>query len=173
MVLEHLERLTNRGWWTVGSQPAADGVSSSDEIFGWGPRGGYVFQKGFVEFFCEKEAVDAIEQRIRDKGNGWVHFFAGNNQDECRTNVVDGGRNAVTWGVFPGQEIIQTTIIEEESFLSWKEEAFSIWDEWSSFYRPGSEERKLLEFVRDNRWLVSVVHHDYKDREALWTFLFD
>jgi hypothetical protein len=29
-------------------------------------------------------------------------------------------RNAVTWGVFPGQEIIQSTIIEEESFLTWK-----------------------------------------------------
>ena len=26
-------------------------------------------------------------------------------------------RNAVTWGVYPGQEIIQSTIIEEESFL--------------------------------------------------------
>ena len=29
-------------------------------------------------------------------------------------------RNAVTWGVYPGQEIIQSTIIEEESFLTWK-----------------------------------------------------
>jgi hypothetical protein len=34
--------------------------------------------------------------------------------------VPEGGRNAVTWGVFPGQEIAQTTIIERESFLSWK-----------------------------------------------------
>ena len=30
------------------------------------------------------------------------------------------GRNAVTWGVFPGQEVVQSTIIERESFLSWK-----------------------------------------------------
>lgn len=29
-------------------------------------------------------------------------------------------RNAVTWGVFPGQEIVQSTIIEQESFLTWK-----------------------------------------------------
>jgi methylenetetrahydrofolate reductase (NADPH) len=32
----------------------------------------------------------------------------------------DDGKNAVTWGVFPGQEIVQTTIIERESFLTWK-----------------------------------------------------
>jgi len=39
---------------------------------------------------------------------------------ECRSNVPHDGRNAVTWGVFPGKEIVQTTIIERESFLSWK-----------------------------------------------------
>jgi methylenetetrahydrofolate reductase (NADPH) len=54
-----------------------------------------------------------------------------------------------------------------------QDEAFSIWSEWGSFYAPGSEERKLLEGVYDERWLVSIVHHDYKDPEALWTFLFD
>ncbi len=41
-------------------------------------------------------------------------------QGALRTNVSDNGRNAVTWGIFPAKEIIQTTIIEGESFLSWK-----------------------------------------------------
>ena len=31
--------------WTVGSQPAVNGVESGDEVFGWGPKGGYIFQK--------------------------------------------------------------------------------------------------------------------------------
>lgn len=93
--------------------------------------------------------------------------------------------------MFPGQEIAQTTIIEKESFLSWKvrliflssicghmslhlqEEAFSIWSDWALCYRPDSEERKTLESVRDERWLVSILHHDYKDTEALWKFLFE
>ncbi|KAJ7086012.1 methylenetetrahydrofolate reductase-domain-containing protein [Mycena belliarum] len=173
MILPHLERLTQRGWWTVGSQPAVDGKSSSDAVVGWGPRAGYVFQKGFVEFFCAADEVDVIERRTLERGNGWVHWFAGNKDGEFRGNVPQGGRNAVTWGVFPGQEIAQTTIIERESFLSWKDEAFSIWSEWASFYRPQSEERKLLESVRDERWLVSIVHHDYRNPNALWTFLFD
>lgn len=94
--------------------------------------------------------------------------------------------------MFPGQEIAQTTIIEKESFLSWKvrvilprqkpviltysgwlqDEAFSIWSEWASSYPPGSQERNLLEGVRDQSWLVSLVHHDYMDAAALWTFMF-
>ncbi|KAG5353107.1 hypothetical protein C0989_010311 [Termitomyces sp. Mn162] len=77
LILGHLEKLTKRGWWTVGSQPAVDSASSADEVFGWGPRSGYVFQKGFVEFFCTVEDVDAIERRVEERGEGWVHWFAG------------------------------------------------------------------------------------------------
>ncbi|KAG6820650.1 hypothetical protein H0H93_013849 [Arthromyces matolae] len=77
LILKHLEKLTKRGWWTVGSQPAVDSASSSDIVFGWGPRSGYVFQKGFVEFFCTEEDVDEIERRVEEKGKGWVHWFAG------------------------------------------------------------------------------------------------
>lgn len=78
MILPHLERLTRRGLWTVGSQPAVDGANSNDDVVGWGPRAGYVFQKGFVEFFCEESEVDKIERQVQQRGNGWVHWFAGN-----------------------------------------------------------------------------------------------
>ena len=93
-------------------------------------------------------------------------------QGECLTNVPDDGRNAVTWGVFPGQEVAQSTIIEKESFLAWKEEAFSIWGEWASYYPPGSPERELLDAVKRKRWLVSIIHHDYQNTDSLWTFMF-
>jgi methylenetetrahydrofolate reductase (NADPH) len=36
------------------------------------------------------------------------------------TNMDEGAANTVTWGVFPGKEIVQPTIIEEVSFLAWK-----------------------------------------------------
>jgi len=36
------------------------------------------------------------------------------------TNMDDGAANTVTWGVFPGKEIVQPTIIEEVSFCAWK-----------------------------------------------------
>ena len=53
-----------------------------------------------------------------------------------------------------------------------QDEAFLIWSEWASFYAPGSEERRFLEGIRDQRWLVSLVHHDFMDPSALWTFMF-
>ncbi|KAH8826908.1 methylenetetrahydrofolate reductase-domain-containing protein [Flagelloscypha sp. PMI_526] len=171
MILPYLEQLTQRGWWTVGSQPAIDGASSADDVVGWGPKAGYVFQKGFVEFFCDESDVNRIQKAALEKGNGMVQWFAGTAQGEVRGNVPDGGRNAVTWGIFPGQEVIQTTIIEKQSFIAWKDEAFSIWTDWSSFYPPQTPQRLLLEGVRNERWLVSVVHHNYKDSAALWTFL--
>lgn len=80
MILKYLERLTKHGWWTVGSQPAVDGAKSEDEVVGWGPKGGYVFQKGFVEFFCEEHDVDKIERRVQNKDKGWVQWFAGNHK---------------------------------------------------------------------------------------------
>lgn len=36
------------------------------------------------------------------------------------TNMDEGAANTVTWGIFPGKEIVQTTIIEEVSFRAWK-----------------------------------------------------
>lgn len=79
-ILQHLEKLTHKGWWTVGSQPAVDGARSADEVFGWGPRGGYVFQKAFVEFFAEETDVERIETKVKEQGKGWVDYFAGNLQ---------------------------------------------------------------------------------------------
>lgn len=77
-IIPHLERLTSRGWWTVGSQPAVDAVSSDDDLFGWGPKGGYIFQKAFVEFFADQEVVTWLRDRVYSKGCGLVSFLAGN-----------------------------------------------------------------------------------------------
>jgi methylenetetrahydrofolate reductase (NADPH) len=80
MILPYLEKLTSRGWWTVGSQPAVDGASSSDEVVGWGPIEGYVYQKCFVEFFAEESDMDRIEQKVLTEGKDLVYIFAGNKQ---------------------------------------------------------------------------------------------
>jgi methylenetetrahydrofolate reductase (NADPH) len=194
IILPHLLRLTSLGWWTVGSQPATDALPSEDPIFGWGPAGGYVFQKAFVEFFATRKDVEWLERNARSAGAGQVTFFAGNVHGDWASNVSDDSAGAVTWGVFRGQEIAQSTIIERESFSAWKvscvilhtgltvselrhphpqDEAFRLWKEWSEFYAPGSEERRLLTRMRTELWLISIVHHDFKDPDGLWRFWFD
>lgn len=47
-------------------------------------------------------------------------YYAVNSQGDLRTNTTSEGPNAVTWGVFPGQEIVQPTIVEAISFMAWK-----------------------------------------------------
>ncbi|EIW69857.1 hypothetical protein TREMEDRAFT_38541 [Tremella mesenterica DSM 1558] len=174
-ILPHLLKLNSAEMqhWTVGSQPAVDAAESGDPIHGWGPRGGYVFQKAFVEFFVPLSKVDKIEQRLTRRTDGMISMYAGNKRGDFKTNTLKDAVNAVTWGVFPGQEIVQSTIIEETSFLAWKEEAFDIWTEWSRLYPRLSPARKHLEHIADEWWLVSLIHHDYKDPEALWRFLLD
>lgn len=79
MILPQLLEMTSKGWWTVGSQPAVDSAPSSDEVVGWGPPGGYVFQKAFVEFFCDEETLHKLAWKIKNE-NGWVTWFAANAQ---------------------------------------------------------------------------------------------
>ena len=78
LILPYLQRMTEKGWWTVTSQPAADGVDSSDEVFGWGPESGYVYQKGFVEFFADELDVTQLIKNVEFKGEGSVDYMASN-----------------------------------------------------------------------------------------------
>jgi methylenetetrahydrofolate reductase (NADPH) len=79
--------------------------------------------------------------------------------------------NPVTWGTFPGKEIVTPTIIEAVGFKAWLEEAFSIWNEWRRIYPPTSATAKLLGEVASDVWLVNIIWHDYVDGEGLWEML--
>jgi methylenetetrahydrofolate reductase (NADPH) len=193
-IRDQLVKLNERGWWTLASQPAVNGLRSDDETFGWGPVNGFVFQKAFVEFFIPAADWGALEKKLRRPGmKDTVCFYAidargdfvssdtiqashgegenGHGENEARQEVREPSTNAVTWGVFPGKEIVTPTIIEEVSFRAWSEEAFSIWGEWAKVYGRGSESQKLLDRIREQSWLVNVIHHDYVDKDALWDLL--
>lgn len=78
----------------------------------------------------------------------------------------------MTWGVFPGSEIKQPTIVEKLSFLAWKDEAFRLNLEWASCYPEDSPARNFLTEVASSFYLVNIVHNDYQDPEAVFR-LFD
>ena len=180
----HLVRLNNKGWWTVASQPALNAVRSSDATFGWGPENGFVFQKAFVEFFLPSRDWEKLRGRLVDTSlREKICFYAANARGDFESSDLvqpaqgaDGeappaATNAVTWGVFPSKEIITPTIIEEVSFRAWSEEAFDIWAEWARVYGKGSASERFLEGVKDDYWLVNIIHHDFVDGEALWGLL--
>lgn len=180
-IRDQLLGLNTRGWWTVASQPAVNGLLSSDPTFGWGPANGFVFQKAFVEFFMPADDWKRLREKLASpemkdrawfyaanaEGDFWSSDFSGGLSQE----VKEAGTNAVTWGVFPGKEIITPTIIEEVSFRAWAEEAFGIWGEWAQVYGKGSESAQLLERLKGELWLVNIIHHEYIEKEALWEFL--
>jgi methylenetetrahydrofolate reductase (NADPH) len=188
-IRDHLVALNSKGWWTLASQPAVNGLRSSDPTFGWGPQNGFVFQKAFVEFFLpSRDWKVLLETKLkRPEMKDVVCFYATNmagdfiSSDQTARSAAAAGApaeeeqeastNAVTWGVFPGKEIVTPTIIEEVSFRAWSEEAFGIWGEWAKIYDKGSESERFLESLRADLWLVNIIHHDFVEGDALWELL--
>jgi methylenetetrahydrofolate reductase (NADPH) len=187
-IKSQLLKLNQKGWWTVASQPAVNGVRSTDQVFGWGPRNGFVFQKAFVELFIPSSDWKILRQKLSEEDiSSVVSWYASNatgdylssdtsSSSSSSSNSGNGSTNAVTWGAFPGKEIITPTIIEEVSFRAWAEEAFGIWGEWGRVYGPGEKgqiSRGLIEGIKSDVWLVNIIHHGYVEKEGLWSMLLD
>ena len=111
--------------------------------------------------YAQVSSIDTILEKM-DK-NADITYYAVNNSGLLKTNSPpDGGPNAVTWGVFPGKEIVQPTIVETISFLAWRDEFYHLGLEWSKCYDEGSESRKLIKEITENWYLVNIVHNDFR-----------
>lgn len=185
VIEKELSGLIERGWFSIASQPAVDSVNSDDPIFGWGPRGGFVFQKAFVEIFVSsRDWKEKLRPQLQ-KHKGRVSWFAspcalpnsGRLAADAPVEVKGfessegpGASNSVTWGVFAGKEIASPTIIEEISFTAWVEEAFNLWAEWERCY-PAGRTRTFLREAREDSFLVNVIGHTFKKPGELWEIL--
>ncbi|KAI4253502.1 MAG: hypothetical protein LQ352_003642, partial [Teloschistes flavicans] len=112
----HLLALTkDRQWWTIASQPAVDGVPSTDPTHGWGPAKGFVFQKPFVEFFCP--ALDWTRNLKPYLGSpaaeGKISYYCYTPAGAFETSESAEAVHAVTWGSFLGKEIATASMVEE------------------------------------------------------------
>ena len=185
LITSELTELTRRkGYWTIASQPAVDGLPSTHPIHGWGPPGGFVFQKAFVEFFVPASAFNTTLRPHLDRlrKDGEISYYAGNAAGDFQSSESSDAVHAVTWGSFAGKEIATATMVEEVSFRAWMEEAFGIWGEWARCVgeaaRRGREEkaRESREFLRRmgrDVWLVNVIGHGYREGGRLWEVLME
>ncbi|SCV03049.1 LAMI_0H05072g1_1 [Lachancea mirantina] len=171
LIQEELIQLNERGFLSLASQPAANSCPSTDKIFGWGPRGGYIYQKAFIELFVHKQQWEMILKLKIDKMGSKVSYYLGDSAGAFQSNLEPNSSSVVTWGVFPNSEILQTTIIEEESFKAWRDEAFSIWLEWSKLFARNTASHTFLKQMHRDYYLISIVHHDFGDGDALWDLL--
>ncbi|KAL2443899.1 Methylenetetrahydrofolate reductase 1 [Exophiala dermatitidis] len=161
-----LTDLNQRGLLTVNSQPAIDGAPSSHPVYGWGPPGGWVYQKAYLELLIFPSIFNTVLERLDANKN--LTYYAVNKKGELHTNTKDEGPNAVTWGIFPNREIVQPTIVETVSFLAWKDEAFRLGQDWSRCYPAGSGPRKLIEKMMDECYLVNIVNNDFHQTHEIF-----
>ncbi|KAG2075773.1 methylenetetrahydrofolate reduct [Suillus decipiens] len=161
-----LAKMNELGFLTINSQPAVNGARSDDPQFGWGPSNGYVYQKAYLEFFVGPRLLELLLAHIERDSN--MTYYVINKQGDLRTNTHSDGPNAVTWGVFPGKEIVQPTVVEALSFMAWKDEAYELGVKWANVYEAETPSRKLMMEIFESSYLVNVVHNDFKDSHAIF-----
>ncbi|XP_065842527.1 methylenetetrahydrofolate reductase (NADPH)-like [Oscarella lobularis] len=171
LIVDQLAHLNENGMWTINSQPDVNGASSMDPKFGWGGIGGYVYQKAYVELFISPENVARLLRVIEDFK--WITYHIVNHDGSIEyTNSDESSAIAVTWGVFPGKEIVQPTVVDPASFHSWKDEAFALWHhQWGRLYAAGSESRRVIDRIHDTYFLANLVDNDYVKGNQLWDIL--
>lgn len=152
-----LMRFNRAGFLTINSQPAQNCVRSDHPERGWGPSGGYLYQKAYLELFCSPERWEELHESFKQFPG--LTFHAINAQGDAHSNCNH--VNAVTWGVFAGREILQPTVVDPVSFSAWKEEAYGLWKVWGSIYEKKSISRMVLEKIRTEYWLVNIVDNDF------------
>lgn len=159
-ISDELVALNRAGYLTINSQPQVNGARSDDAEVGWGGPGGMVYQKAYLELFLSEDKLEAFLSRVADFPS--LSYQAINADGQMHTNLRRDAVSAVTWGIFPGREIIQPTVVDVETFHIWKDEAFEIWrQEWGTLYPEGSEARELLERIHDSYWLLNLIENDY------------
>ncbi|KAG8852083.1 hypothetical protein FRB91_007020 [Serendipita sp. 411] len=166
VISEHLAKLNQLGFLTINSQPAVNGARSDDKVHGWGPGNGFVYQKAYLEFFVSPSLLASLIAQI--ERDPLITYYAINKRGDLRTNTQSEGPNAVTWGVFPGKEIVQPTVVEAVSFMAWKDEAFELGMQWSKLYDSGSPTQKLIAEIMETYTLVNVVHNDFRNPDAIF-----
>jgi methylenetetrahydrofolate reductase (NADPH) len=162
--------LNRRGFLTINSQPAVNGAKSSDPTVGWGPRNGYVYQKAYLEVLVSPEYIAEVITRIERDPE--FTYYAVNKDGDLKTNAPNEGPNAVTWGVFPGKEIVQPTIVETVSFLAWKDEFYRLGQQWANCHAAASPSRYVIQDVVDTWYLLNIVHNDFHVTRGIFP-LFD
>lgn len=168
---DKLADFNKRGILSINSQPNVNGASSEDPVVGWGMPGGYVYQKAYVEFFTCRENVDALLNVLPLFPRINYHIL---NRDGSAdfSNCHKHRPIAVTWGAFPGTEIIQPTIVDPQSFKAWKDEAFALWEEqWGKLYAEGSQSRDIISLITNSYYLINLVDNDFPKESCLWDLL--
>merc|ERR1719313_2492633 len=158
-IRNQLIEMCSRGMLTINSQARVNGALSTDLVYGWGPAGGVVYQKAYVEFFCSPTMLKALKDHFQKKKDvEWMAISKNGDMKTCANGV--GQVTAVTWGVFKGSEIQQPTVVDASSFRAWKDEAFALWDMFLDVSQ-NEDQKRIVTNIADSWYLVNVVDNNF------------
>lgn len=179
LIIDNLIDLNKKGFFTMNSQPALNAIRSNNPVHGWGPKSGYVYQKQYLEFFCHKDvlgdllkSIESFNTQSGDSTSSVLSYYAVDKFGKLSTNCKDDDINAVTWGVFPGEEILQPTIVEKTSFLAWKDEVYRLFTEWIKIFQsniidtPQETAQGFVDMISkfsDEYVLCNIVNNNFID----------
>jgi len=159
-IRSQLAEMCRAGMYTINSQARVNGALSTDLVYGWGPAGGVVYQKAYVEFFCSPTMLKKLKDHfLKKKDVDWMAISkSGDMQVSPNTS---GPVTAVTWGVFPGREIQQPTVVDAASFRAWKDEAFALWEMFQEVNAENESMKRVVSNIADTWYLVNVVDNNF------------
>eukprot|EP01028_Stygiella_incarcerata_P011027 TRINITY_DN603_c0_g2_i1.p1 TRINITY_DN603_c0_g2~~TRINITY_DN603_c0_g2_i1.p1 ORF type:complete len:597 (-),score=142.68 TRINITY_DN603_c0_g2_i1:65-1855(-) len=156
-ILTDLMFLVRHGFITTNSQPSINAAISTDPVFGWGKPGGYIFQKAYLELFLSKRRLNRFLELAKEYPS--LTYMACSAEGDLVTNGAK--TNAVSWGVFPGSEVLQPTVVDGTSFLIWRDEAFEVVRNWAASFPVGDPSHVYLTEFAANAHLLNVVENDF------------
>lgn len=65
LIQDCIVNLNSNYLFTVNSQPAVNCAKSNDQVFGWGPKNGYIYQKAYIEFFAPSRKARIIVHELK------------------------------------------------------------------------------------------------------------
>ena len=65
LIHDRILNLNNNYLFTVNSQPAVNCAKSNDQVFGWGPKNGFIYQKAYIEFFSQSKDAQVIIDKLK------------------------------------------------------------------------------------------------------------
>jgi len=163
VISDNLKKINLYGFLSINSQPAVNGVPSDHPVHGWGGPRGYIYQKAYLEFFTSLEELQKLKALIPKYPT--LDYQAINLKGDNAGTLT--GIAAVTWGVFPGSEIKQPTVVDPNVFCNiWKQRH----SQWSSLYEKDSPSQKLLTNVVDTYYLVTLIENNYVNGDIFAIF---
>lgn len=167
-ITARLVELNSKGFLTINSQPRVNGVDSATPGVGWGPSGGMVYQRAYLEFFCSKAKFETLKEHLVRHPS--MSYMASDRSGELwETNCS--GTNAVTWGIFPNCEVAQPTIADPDAFKVWKDEAFALWEsDWAAIYGGSTCSREVITNIASSYVLVNIVDNNFVDGDIFSVF---